>query len=298
MASSVGGDDDLYLLADRAVRAIGEPFGHEGVDLSVTGSVGVVVTTDPLADPDTLLREAETALFAAKSAGRDGYRVFDAGLQAYAMAEQALDAALRNAIDNKELFLVYQPLFSLTDRSICGVEALVRWRHPERGIVPPGDFIPLAEERGLIGAIDAFVFDEACRQLAQWAREEPCPDGFTMAVNLSGRQLADPTLVERVASTMGRHGVEPSQVCLEVTEHRACRGARPGGDNVGRSVRPRCPTRLGRLWYGLFKPGSRAAVERGQPEDRPQLRRADRRPRADRQIIAAIIAMAHAWAWR
>jgi EAL domain-containing protein (putative c-di-GMP-specific phosphodiesterase class I) len=110
-------------------------------------------------------------MYEAKSAGRDSFRVFDAKLRARSYASLELDAALRKAIDKHELFLLYQPLFSLEDRSLRGAEALVRWQHPGRGVVLPGEFIPLAEERGLIGAIDAFVLDEACRQLAAWVAE-------------------------------------------------------------------------------------------------------------------------------
>jgi EAL domain-containing protein (putative c-di-GMP-specific phosphodiesterase class I) len=211
-------DDDARLIASRVLRAIGERFVHDGNDLSVTGSIGVVLTADPLADPGILLRQADTALYTAKGAGRDCFRLFDADLHARAMADHDFDAALRHAIANNELFLLYQPLFSLEDRSLRGAEALVRWRHPERGVMPPAEFIPLAEERGLIGAIDAFVLDEACQQLAEWTSEGGYPAGFTVSVNLSGQELSDPTLVERVASALKRHGIVPSQLCLEVTE--------------------------------------------------------------------------------
>jgi diguanylate cyclase (GGDEF)-like protein/PAS domain S-box-containing protein len=211
-------DDDARLIASRALRAIGERYVHEGNNLTVTGSIGVVVTADPLADPGMLLRQADTALYTAKDAGRDCFRLFDADLHARAVANHDFDAALRNAIEDNELFLLYQPLFSLGDQSLRGAEALVRWRHRERGVILPADFIPLAEERRLIGQIDSFVLDEACRQLAAWMSEGRFPQDFTVSVNLSGQQLADPTLVERVASSIQRHGIVPSQLCLEVTE--------------------------------------------------------------------------------
>ena len=218
LSASLRDDDDARLIASRAVRAIGEHFVHGGSDLTVTGSIGVVVTDDPLADPGMLLRQADTALYTAKDAGRDCFRLFDNDLHARAMANHDFDAALRKAIDNNELFILYQPLFSLEDQSLRGAEALVRWRHPERGVILPADFIPLAEERRLIGAIDSFVLDEACRQLAEWMSEGRCRADFTVSVNLSGQQLADRTLVERVASSIKRHGIVPSQLCLEITE--------------------------------------------------------------------------------
>ncbi len=211
-------DEDVRLIASRAVRAIGKRFSSDGDDLTVTASVGVIVTSDPSSDPGTLLQQADIAMYEAKSAGRDGFRLYDSKLRVRAMANHDFDATLRKAIDKKELFLLYQPLFSLDDQSLRGAEALVRWKHPERGIVLPADFIPLAEERGLIASIDTFVFDEACRQLAEWVADESLPDNFTMAVNLSGRQLSDPALVERVASSIRSHGVAPRQLCLEITE--------------------------------------------------------------------------------
>ena len=211
-------DEDVRLIASRAVRAIGKRFSSDGDDLSVTASVGVIVTSDPSTDPGTLLQQADIAMYEAKSAGRDGFRLYDSKLRVRAMANHDFDATLRKAIDKKELFLLYQPLFSLDDQSLRGAEALVRWNHPERGVVLPGDFIPLAEERGLIASIDTFVFDEACRQLAEWVADDTLPDDFTVAVNLSGRQLSDPRLVERVASSIRSHGVAPRQLCLEITE--------------------------------------------------------------------------------
>jgi diguanylate cyclase (GGDEF)-like protein/PAS domain S-box-containing protein len=210
--------DDVRSIASRAVGAIGERFVDEGNDLSVTGSIGVVVSADPLADPNELLKQADIAMYKAKSAGRNRFRLFDGELCARALAANDFDAALRRAIERNELFVLYQPLFALKDQALRGAEALVRWQHPERGTIPPADFVPLAEERGLIGAIDAFVLEEACRQLAKWTNEGHVPEGFTMAVNLSGRELSDPTLVARVASSIERHGISPSQLCLEITE--------------------------------------------------------------------------------
>ena len=125
---------------------------------------------------------------------------------------------LCRAIENRELFLVYQPIFSLKARSLSGVEALVRWRHPSGAIMPPSDFIPFAEENGLIGKIGSFVLNEACRQLADWTARDSWPGAFTMAVNVSGRELSDPALPGRVAEMVRRHGLHPPQLCLEITE--------------------------------------------------------------------------------
>jgi diguanylate cyclase (GGDEF)-like protein len=221
LCSELRDDDEVRMIAARAVLAIGERFVDGGDDLTVTGSIGVVVTGDPWASPGEMLQQAEASMYAAKSAGRNNFKLFDGKVRTLSLASHEFDSALRRAVEEEQLFLVYQPLFSLRDRSMSGVEALVRWEHPERGTVPPGDFIPLAEERGLIRTIDAFVLDEACRQLAQWKREGHCKDGFTVSVNLSGREFSDPTIVERVTATIERHGIAPSQLCLEVTETAA-----------------------------------------------------------------------------
>jgi diguanylate cyclase (GGDEF)-like protein/PAS domain S-box-containing protein len=220
LCTSLKEEDDVQLITSRALRAIGEPFEETGKNLTLTASIGVVVTADHCLDPGTLLRQADIAMYEAKNAGRDTFRLFDADLHARSVASHDLDASVRRAITNKELFLVYQPLFSLDDFSLCGVEALVRWQHPTRGLLMPADFVPLAEQRGLIDAIDDFVLDEACRQMAEWQREGvvAAEDGFTMAVNLSGSRLSDSGLPTRVSEAIARHGIAPRRLCLEVTE--------------------------------------------------------------------------------
>jgi diguanylate cyclase (GGDEF)-like protein/PAS domain S-box-containing protein len=294
LCNGLRADDDVRLIASRAVRAIGRRYVEDGVDLTITGSIGVVVTAEASAEPGELLQQADIAMYEAKGSGRDGFRIFDPNLHAQAMASHEFDAALRRAIEEKELFLLYQPLFSLDDHRLRGAEALVRWQHPERGVVPPVEFIPLAEERGLIGAIDAFVLDEACRQLAQWTAEGSCPEGFSVAVNMSGRQLSDPRLVERVASTLKKHGVAPNRICLEVTE-TALIGELGGAANTLKAL-----SAIGvRLALDDFGTGysTLAHVQRLNVDtlkiDRSfvdQIGGSDR----DREIIGAITAMAHA----
>ena len=294
LCNGLRADDDVRLIASRAVRAIGKRYTEDGNDLTITGSIGVVVTSDPLAEPGELLQQADIAMYDAKGAGRDGFRIFDASLHAQALANHDFDAGLRRAIEHKELFLLYQPLFSLEDQTLRGAEALVRWRHPERGVMPPVEFIPLAEERGLIGAVDAFVLDEACRQLAYWMREGNCPEGFTVAVNVSGRQLSDPRLVERVASTIKRHGVAPSQLCLEITETALI------GELGGAAKTLAALSSMGvRLALDDFGTGysTLAHVQRLNVDilkiDRSFVDQIGGSER-DREIIAAITAMAHA----
>jgi EAL domain-containing protein (putative c-di-GMP-specific phosphodiesterase class I) len=211
-------DDDPRLVGDRVVRAVAHPFVEGSLDLTVTASAGIVVTDDPNADPGQLLRDADVAMYGAKVTGKNRFEVFSSSLRAKAAVSFVLESELRQALDASQLFLLYQPLFSIEDRTLHGVEALVRWRHPTRGVIPPDDFIHLAEERGLIGRIDNFVLDEACRQLAEWLAQDGWPDDFTIAVNLSGRELVDPGFTELVATILARHNLEPSRLCLEITE--------------------------------------------------------------------------------
>jgi diguanylate cyclase (GGDEF)-like protein len=211
-------DDDPRLVGDRVVRAVAHPFVEGSLNLTVTASAGIVVTDDPNADPGQLLRDADAAMYNAKVAGKNRFEVFSPSLRAQAAVSLVLESELRQALDASQLFLLYQPLFSIEDRTLHGVEALVRWRHPTRGVIPLDAFIHLAEERGLIGRIDNFVLDEACRQLAEWLTQDGWPDDFTIAVNLSGRELVDPGFTELVAEILARHDLEPSRLCLEITE--------------------------------------------------------------------------------
>ena len=213
-------DEDVRVVADRVVRGIGEPFFNDGIELNVTASVGVVVTGDPYAGCENLVRDADAAMYQAKERGRDHYQFFDAGLRDRAVAKNAVGWELVKALERGQFRLEYQPVISLRDQSIVGMEALIRWDHPERGTIPPAEFIGLAETRGLIVPIGTWVLDEACRQLVEWAslfprhRHEP----WSMAVNVSGRQLRNADFVSVVKVALERNGLAPGQLCLEITE--------------------------------------------------------------------------------
>jgi len=286
-------DDDVGLIGDRIVRGIRIPYVEDERDLSITCSVGIVVTGDPLTEPEQLIRDADEVMYEAKETGRNRYRVFDSAQRILTGASR-LQAELSRAVENEELFLLYQPLFSLEDRSLMGVEALVRWRHPERGIVPPDDFIPFAEQHGLIGKIDSFVLNEACRQLAEWVAREGWPSEFTMAVNVSGAELSDPEFAGYVADVIRRHGVPAAQLCLELTETAfvgewgdlqetlsalSKLGVRVALDDFGTGYSSL--THLQRLKVDILK------------IDRSFVAQIGRSPR-DREIVAAVTAMSHA----
>jgi diguanylate cyclase (GGDEF)-like protein/PAS domain S-box-containing protein len=212
-------DEDVRVVADRVVRAIGEPFFNDGIELNITASVGVVVTSDPYAGCENLVRDADAAMYQAKERGRDHYQFFDAGLRDRAVAKNAVGWELAKALERGQLRLEYQPVVSLRDRTIVGMEALIRWDHPERGTIPPAEFIGLAEARGLIVPIGTWVLDEACRQLVEWAPlRDPARKPLGVAVNVSGRQLRSSDFVSVVKVALERNDLAPSQLCLEITE--------------------------------------------------------------------------------
>lgn len=212
-------DEDLALICDRAMRAICAPLQDGPHDLTVTGSLGAVITSEHSADPEELLRQADVAMNAAKRSGGNRFEIYTTELGGLSESSRGLASELRRALDDSDLFVVYQPIYSLRDGALLGAEALVRWRHRERGVIGPDEFIPVAERRGLITAIGDFVLDEACRQVAAWMGTDGCPDAFKIGVNLSGRELRDPGLIERIEATLERHRVPPAHLVIEVTEN-------------------------------------------------------------------------------
>jgi diguanylate cyclase (GGDEF)-like protein/PAS domain S-box-containing protein len=286
-------DDDVGLIADRIVQGIRSPYIEDGRDLSITCSVGIVVTGDPLAEPERLIRDADEVMYEAKETGRNRYRVFDSSRRILTGASR-LQAELSRAIENEELFLLYQPLFSLEDRSLVGVEALVRWRHPQRGIVLPDDFIPFAEQHGLIGKIDSFVLNEACRQLAEWTSRDGWPSGFTMAVNVSGAELSDPEFVGRVAEVLRGNGIPATLLCLELTETAFV--GEWGDVQETLSALSKLGVRVALDDFGTGY-SSLAHLQRLKVDilkiDRSFVAQIGRSPR-DREIVGAVTAMSHA----
>jgi diguanylate cyclase (GGDEF)-like protein len=286
-------DDDVGLIGDRIVHGVRAPYVEDGRDLSVTCSVGIVVTPDPLAEPEQLIRDADGVMYEAKEAGRNRYRAFDSSQRIGTLASR-LQSELSRAIEGAELFVLYQPLFSLEDRSLIGVEALVRWRHPERGVVAPDDFIPFAEQHGLIARIDSFVLNEACRQLAEWTSREYWPSGFTMAVNVSGAELSDPEFAGHVAEVIGRNGIQAARLCLEMTETAFV--GEWGDVQATLSALSRLGVRLALDDFGTGY-SSLAHLQRMKVDvlkiDRSFVAQIGRSPR-DREIVAAVTAMSHA----
>ncbi|MFB3306057.1 phosphodiesterase DibA [Pseudomonas sp. AMR01] len=203
-------------LAQRVLEAMKLPFIFEGHQLFISASIGISLFPSDALSAEQLLRNADSALFKAKSVGREGYALYTEELTAHAQHRVEIAGELRRALDQRELRVYYQPVHDLNGSRLIGVEALVRWQHPERGLVPPGEFIPIAERTGLIADIDAWVMDQACRQMCQWLADG-APLSF-IAVNVSSRLFARRELYEQVAQVLHASGLDPAFLELEVTE--------------------------------------------------------------------------------
>ena len=225
----LGGDEFAILLenvdADGAVRissriqdAIHAPFKLESREVFTTISIGIAYGNAGYRTPAEILRDADTAMYRAKSLGRSRSEVFDADMRAQAVACLELESDLRRAVDNREFVLYYQPKVSLKTNRMVGVEALVRWRHPQRGIVSPDEFIPLAEETGLIVPIGLWVLREACVAMRRWQLEFPSVPPLEVSVNVSVRQFREPDLQARIAAILAETQLDPATLQLEITE--------------------------------------------------------------------------------
>jgi diguanylate cyclase (GGDEF)-like protein len=226
----LGGDEFIVLLedvadasdaaeiAERCLEQLGPELLLDTQEVFVQASIGIALGGAQPSLPDDLLRQADVAMYAAKARGKNQYTLFDQSMDDIPRERLELEAELRQAIKCDELRLHYQPIVELDSGRLCGVEALVRWQHPERGLVPPDDFIPLAEETGLIVPMGRWVLFEACRQAHAWQARSVDPLPFVMSVNISARQYQDPGLVDDVACALRESGLTPATLKLEITE--------------------------------------------------------------------------------
>ena len=217
---NVAGATGAARIAEKLMRALGEPFTLEGQELHVTASLGVSLFPRDGASGELLLKFADIALYEAKGEGRNAYRFFSPEMNAQAHGRLRLENDLRRAVERGELVLHYQPQLDLAIGEVCAVEALVRWNHPERGLVLPNQFIPMAEETGLVLGIGEWVLDEACRQVAQWQRDGLVSgtSPLRVAVNISARQLQRPGLDGAVRRALAHSGLPAQCLELEITE--------------------------------------------------------------------------------
>ena len=203
-------------IANRYREALKDPFLHMGETLNVTASIGVSITADTATEPETLLANADVAMYRAKARGGNACVTYAAEMSAGAHSRLSMESALFHAAEREELRLHFQPLISARTGRIVGAEALVRWQHPEFGLVPPNDFIPLAERTGVIGEIGDWVLLSACRQMAEWRATGL--HGMSVSVNISGRQFSGDTLVAAVERALQTTGLPPECLELELTE--------------------------------------------------------------------------------
>jgi diguanylate cyclase (GGDEF)-like protein len=209
---AVAGRDEAAAVAARLIEALNPPFACGDLDIKIGISVGIALAPDDGDDPEILYRNADLALYRAKAAGRGTWRLFDVNMDRHLHDQRLLQRDVREALPKGELFVAYQPIVDLRSRELVSLEALVRWRHPERGNVPPDTFVPVAEQSGLIGAIGMFVLSEA----VQLALKLPPP--VRIAVNLSPLQLRDESLLDRVRAVLEPTGLPHERIEFEITE--------------------------------------------------------------------------------
>jgi EAL domain-containing protein (putative c-di-GMP-specific phosphodiesterase class I) len=196
-----------------------------GHALRVRASIGIALAPVESTDPDDVLRKADLALYAAKGNGKSRFAVFDSSMERNALERLELETALRLGLERGEFRVLYQPIVSLASGQIVEVEALVRWEHPQRGLIPPAAFIPVAEETGLIVPLGQLVLEAACRQARQWQTQYPSAHALSVAVNLSARQFQHPRLVADIDRALREAGLASQLLKLEITESVAMQDA-------------------------------------------------------------------------
>ena len=218
LLEDINSEEDAIQVADRVQSSISKPFSLQNGDFFTSVSIGIVVNPGTYEHAEDLLRDVDTALYEAKANGRARYQTFDAKMRLRSLTQLQMEADLRHGLERGEFEVFYQPIVSLPDGTITSCEALVRWHHPERGLLFPADFIPAAHESGLIEPINNWVIRTACRQLKEWLIISP---HLQMSVNLTIRQLQDPTLPEQFAQILAESELNGSSLQLEVTESAA-----------------------------------------------------------------------------
>lgn len=228
--SRLGGDEFTVLLdgmcdsgeartvAERLQGELATPFNVGGYDVFTTVSIGIAMGATGYQRPEDILRDADTAMYRAKQLGKARYEMFDEAMHTRAMDRLELERDLRRAVERQELFLQYQPIVSLGTGTLRGFEALVRWQHPERGVISPLDFIPMAEETGIIIQIGRWVLEEACRQMSRWQNLSLRDEPLQISVNLSCKQFLQPDLLEQIQKILRETGLDPRGLKLEITE--------------------------------------------------------------------------------
>ncbi|MFB2974459.1 EAL domain-containing protein [Aerosakkonema sp. BLCC-F183] len=226
----LGGDEFAILLenledmsnastvAERILRELNTPLNIDKYEIFTNASIGIVASSSNYEGAEDLLRDADIAMYRAKSFGRGCYQIFDTGMHLQILALSQLENDLRRAIERQEFRLYYQPIVSLITNKIVGFEALLRWQHPQRGLLAPGEFILLAQETGLLVQIDWWVLREACRQMRRWQEQIPAPPSLTISVNFCSKQFGQSNLIEQIGQILRDTGLDASSLKIEITE--------------------------------------------------------------------------------
>ena len=221
LCESVGGVLEAVNVADRLQQPLSTPIRAGGGELRLSASIGVALAeAGELPDGARLIENADAAMYRAKERGGARAELFDSGMRERAVEAMTVEQELQRGLERGEMRLFYQPQVSLATGALYGVEALVRWQHPERGLLPPGAFLNVAEESGLIVELGAWTVQQACARIADWSRRAGAPR-ITVSVNLSARELTHPDIVPMVLGAVRRSGIDPSLLCIEVTERAA-----------------------------------------------------------------------------
>jgi diguanylate cyclase (GGDEF)-like protein len=218
LLSGIVDTTDAVRVSERIHGELSLPFNLNRNSTFASASIGIASSSSGYDRPEDILRDADIAMYRAKENGKARYEMFDQGMHARAVSRLQLESDLRQAIEEKQFSVFYQPIVALETGRLSGFEALVRWNHPRRGIVTPSDFVPVAEETGLIVPIGEWVLEEACKKIKEWQTKSPSHRGLCLSVNLSARQVSQPDLVERIQRALNISKLHPHFLKLELTE--------------------------------------------------------------------------------
>ena len=264
-------------VAARLLKAILAPFVFDGRNVSLSASIGIALSATGYGNPEEALRDANAALYRAKSLGKFRCEIFDTAILETAQSRRQLENDLHEALSRNEFLVFYQPIISLSSNRVEGLEALVRWNHPLRGMIPPADFIPLAEKTGLIIMIGRWVLQEACRQLSSWQNNPHISKDLWISVNLSAAQFTQPSLAKEIREILLESGVDATRLVLELTEGHGNGKPRSHPKPIDAASRHGIQNRHRRFWHRLFFPGSFAAVSTGLSKNRLFIRQEHRK---------------------
>jgi diguanylate cyclase (GGDEF)-like protein len=214
-----GEKDSAAAIAEKLQQSLKLPFKLDGHELYVTASIGIVTNVTGYIHPEEVLRDADIAMYKAKSSGKARFEIFDIKMRSHAFSRLEMEQDLRSALENREFRLYYQPIIAMASNQLVSFEALIRWIHPTRGLLLPGEFLPIAEESGLILPIEKWVLHEACAQLKQWHQNYPSLQNVSVNVNISNRQFAQSNFVDGVVKALHATDLKPEYLKLEITEN-------------------------------------------------------------------------------